>query len=491
MENSGKVSLRRQSSFSRQPVLAVPMVGFARCKKIVCIGVFFAAGVLCGHIFTLLANRSGMSSAHTEHEQPAAKRAALIAEAEKRGAEEALLSRKKDMSLQFRDYQPRHIFINCGGTFPKNVDLFIDTYPSSHKFVIFSFIPDATYAPLYSVYPSHTLVSPAACDSANGSTRMELKSVTGESRQRSVPTVDIGQWVKDNTHTDEHIVLKIDASVDVEKSIAKRLAETSAIEWVNKFYTATKDQGVVDFYHKEFQKRGEEVMTWDEVNGTYGDYKGINPTRNPPSGNSIVKECGNAKLKQFPLFLYAAETTPALNRTLTLLKTLSESRSRRLPVALFLPTSFIKTYRLLLESLFSNMDGGLYINQTVPLTGKEEEDDVIFSPIRNQVVAAENRFSSVGLILQNVLAGKAVQSPVVEKLVRERHYNIFVKVLEIQQNQNDGASPIKIPTITDYEAPVLDISRPGTEASVLFLLNRYSKDILPLTECLKYVHSAG
>ncbi|XP_067657614.1 uncharacterized protein [Haliotis asinina] len=484
MEKSENISLSRQSSFSR---LAAPMVGFARCKKMTCIVVFFAVGVFCGHIFTLLVNRSKLPSADTENIPPAAKRAALIAEVEKRGAEEAR-SRKKDMSIQFRDYQPRHIFINCGGT-PKSVDLFVDTYPSSHKFVIFSFIPDATYAPLYSVYPSHTLVSPAACDAATGSTRMDLKSLTGETRQRSVPSVDISQWIKDNTHTDEHIVLKVDVSADVEKSIAKRLVETSAIEWVNKIYSSTKDQSVVDFCNKEFQNRGEKVETWDEVRGTYGDYKNINPTRNPPSGNSVVKECGNAKLNQHPLFLYASETTPALNRTLTMLKTLSDSRNRRLPASLFLPTSFIKTYRVLLESLFSNLDGGLFLNQTVQMTGKEEEDDIIFSPIRNQVVAAENRFSSVGLILQYVLAGKAVQPSAVQKLVQERHYNVFVKIIEMPPNEHDGA--LKIPTITDYETPVLDISRSGSEKRVLYLLNRYEKDILPLTECLKYMHSAG
>ncbi|XP_041370380.1 uncharacterized protein LOC121384178 [Gigantopelta aegis] len=477
-----KITLPRQMSFSNRNSI----MGLGHWKRLLCLVILFTTGLVCGHFIhtAFIPRREVIVPHNVAVDKPVADRRP------RHEAGSSIMGRpglgiKKDLSIQFRDYIPRLIFINCGGTLPRSVKLFLDTYPNSHQFVIFSFISDEVLSPLYEQFPNHKLFAPLACAATNGTVSVKMrKFASNVTTNVTVPTFDIALWIKESSHPDEHIILKIDAEPNVEKAIVARIVETGALEWIDQFYTTSTREDVVEFNKKEFSKRSQDVLLWDD-NGTYSDFLKQNPSKNLPLRKNVIKACGNSTKGYHSIFLYASKISRNLNISLILLTELRKTFPSKLPMGLFLPYDFVLSYRERLESMFSIVDIGAYVDNVYPL-GENLTDSVHYLQIRNVLVAMENRFMDANGLLENVLAGNGMDETLLAKLISDRNCNVFVKTVDITNMRlmNFEQMP-KLPTRSDLQILSIDISEPNTELLVLYLFKQFGYKILPLADCLK------
>ena len=63
---------------------------------------------------------------------------------------------------------PRKILLDCGANTASTVDLFRETYPGGHDFIIHSFEIDDRLAPYFAPYANHVLHCPMGVSNKNG-----------------------------------------------------------------------------------------------------------------------------------------------------------------------------------------------------------------------------------------------------------------------------------------------------------------------------------
>ena len=472
-----KISLSRQASFSSRSAIA----GLGQWKRLLCLVVLFIVGLVCGHF---------IHAAFLPRQQMAAVRSGKpLAVRQPRHQSESSAGRpgqsiKKDFSVQFRDYIPRLIFINCGGTLPKSVTLFLDTFPNSRQFVMFSFVSDDTVSPLYAQFSNHQLFTPLVCAAFNGSISIEIsRFASNVTANVTLPSVDIASWIQNSTHPDEHIILKLDTGPSMEKAIVERLVKTGAIEWIDQFYTTTTRQDVVQFDRQQFSTRSQDVLLWDD-DGNYSDFLKQNAPKNPPLRTNVIKECANATKGYHAIFLYASKISYNLNITLALLTELRKTFPNKLPMELFLPYDYVLCYPEHLESIFDVINTGAYVGGTHKV-GDNVTENTTYLQLRNQLVTIENRFSDAKRPLQNVLARGGIDKTILTKLISERNYNVFVGTVDITNIRWENIQQMpELPNIPDLRILSIDISEPNSELLVLHLFRQRGYKILPLADCL-------
>ncbi|XP_078700041.1 uncharacterized protein LOC144926878 [Branchiostoma floridae x Branchiostoma belcheri] len=141
--------------------------------------------------------------------------------------------------------QGRKILLDCGANVASTVQLFRETYPGGHDFIIHSFEIDERLAPFFAPYPNHVLHSPTGVSNKDGNMTAYLESAwspdkgrvsnrdmqwgggtlfawdsekadteTGGRRKLSlrptVPTVDLSRWIKENTEVEDYVIFKLD-----------------------------------------------------------------------------------------------------------------------------------------------------------------------------------------------------------------------------------------------------------------------------------------
>ena len=63
---------------------------------------------------------------------------------------------------------PRKILLDCGANTASTVDLFRETYPGGHDFIIHSFEIDERLTPYFAPYANHVLHCPMGVSDQNG-----------------------------------------------------------------------------------------------------------------------------------------------------------------------------------------------------------------------------------------------------------------------------------------------------------------------------------
>ncbi|XP_066298562.1 uncharacterized protein [Branchiostoma lanceolatum] len=165
---------------------------------------------------------------------------------------------------------PKKVFLDCGANVASSVQLFRETYPDGHNYVIHSFELDERLQPYFAPYSNHVLHCPTAVSDKDGEMTAFSESAwspdkgknngrdmqwgggslfvsedekkdteTGGTRKLSyrkkVPTVDLSRWIQSNFAVEDEIVFKLDVE-GAEYGILKKMLKEDTFRWIDKFY---------------------------------------------------------------------------------------------------------------------------------------------------------------------------------------------------------------------------------------------------------------
>ncbi|XP_048746404.2 uncharacterized protein LOC125658970 [Ostrea edulis] len=468
--------LKRSASVSRQ--LSV-MAGRGRLLKVPIILLSLTIGILCGHLlfrFSSAPIDSGSRGNNFKRHETSQKQ--LDTSFHEPPSEREGLSIKKDMSIQFRDYQPKKYFVNVGGTYPKSIDIFLLTYPDSETFSLVSFIPDVSFAPFYAAFDNHTLISPAWVSAAE-----ELKQEVnlhpfGEKETRvTLPVVDIGAWLQNNTHPDDFVIVKMDVPDDEEEALVKKLVHMEAVEWIDKYYT-TFPEKQLDKLRNISEKYGLPIFGWDERNETFSDFNYVNPMNVPPGASFVKEDCKSTNSSEiFALYFYTTDMSLNTIRALKILRGYGGEKEGKLNAGLFLPFELIISNRELTESLFSVFHGGLFWDL-------QNNRNLSNSQFRNYVVKLSSICSKFQqpMILQYILFSEKNQD-LANYIMSTRHQTVFYKSYDLSSLMSFselGSSNFIPESGTIY---YLDIGQKNNDKLALYYLKNYEEQLISLIKC--------
>lgn len=459
------------------------MAGRGRLLKIPIILVSIFIGVLCGRLLVRFSGGGSGSDSRSRRGD------LLLKELLNRDpddssfhqppAEREGISIKKDMSIQFRDYKPKNYFINIGGTYPKSIEIFLQTYPASEFFSLVSFIPDESYAPFYSAFVDHLLITPAWI-SASEEPREEVNlQPFGEEEETlmAVPVVDFALWLQNNTHPDDFVIVKMDVPNDEEEALMKKLVHTEAVEWIDKYYTTfpenqlNKLQAISELY-------GLQIFGWDEQNETFSDFEDVNPLKVPPGAGFVKRDCKSSNSSDsFGLFLYLNDVSVRSIRTLSMLVDYKSDLEKKLNAGIFVSYDLILSNRDLVESLFLKFQGGLYLDV-------EKCRNMTANQLRNYVTKVSNicaKFQTP-MILQYVMLSEE-NNDVANSIIASRHQTVIFKL-------KDMSSMMSFPVMKSSKflpepgtIYALNIAEDNNDRLAVYLMKNYEEQLISLMKC--------
>ncbi|XP_061178292.1 uncharacterized protein LOC133186919 [Saccostrea echinata] len=465
--------LKRSPSVSRQ--LSV-MAGRGRFLKLPIILVSLTIGILCGHL--LFRFSGSWSDSRSRLRRRGSSQSDSYSSFHVPPSEREGLSIKKDMSIQFRDYQPKNYFINVGGTYPKSIDIFLQTYPESEFFLIVSFIPDVSFAPFYRVFDNHTLISPAWVSATTESVEKITLHPFGEKETMvTLPVVDIAAWLQNNTHPDDFVIVKMDIPDDEEEALMFKLVHTEAVEWIDKYYTTFPEK-----QHHKLQQISElyglQIFGWDEKNESFSDFNDVNPLKVPPGAGFMKEDCKSTNSSEiFALFLYVRDISLKSLHALKMLRGFEIEKKEKPNAGLFLPYDLFLSNRELAEHLFTVFNGGLFWDVQC---NRNMSD----SQFRNSVVKVSNIFSKFQkpMILQNLMFSEKNEE-LAKFIILTRHQTVFHK-------SHDIASMMSFPVLESSKfipdsgiIYSLDIGSDNNDKLALYLLKNYEEQLISLIKC--------
>lgn len=472
-------ALKRSASVSRQ---LFTMAGRGRLLKLPIILVSVSLGILCGHLlFRISGSRSDSRSRESGPR--------LRETSEERDqdsffhqppAEREGISIKKDMSIQFRTHQSKNYFINVGGTYPKSIELFLQTYPASELFSLVSFLPDETYAPFYDAFDDHQLISPAWISATDENEEQVTLQPFGEDETMvTVPVVDLAAWLQNNTHPDDFVVVKMDIPEDEEQALMTKLVHTEAVEWIDKYYTTFPEN-----QHHKLQTISEvyglQIFGWDEMNETFSDFNDVNPVKVPPGAGFVKKDCRSSNsTDMFALFLYVKDLSVKSLRALKILVAYNSETDERLDVGVFLPYDLFVTYGNLAEDLFLKFQGGLYLDV-------EKYRNKTSNQVRNSVIRISNicaKFQTP-MILQYILFSEQNED-VANSIISSRHQTVFYKHDDVSSLmsfpfEDSMMAGFKPKSGTIYS---LSVEENDNEKLAVYLLKQCEEQLISLIKC--------
>ena len=145
----------------------------------------------------------------------------------------------------------KKIFIDGGAHMGNSTSLFINKYPSSHEYKIYSFEPN--YLCKGGVGPNVTLYRNAIWIAdgkgefyinrkktplfQDGSSLIKSKQTGGLTKHNplEVKTIDFSKWIMDTFDKDDYIILKLDIE-GAEYKVIEKMFEDGSIEYIDKFY---------------------------------------------------------------------------------------------------------------------------------------------------------------------------------------------------------------------------------------------------------------
>ena len=466
-----------------------------------CVGLLFSVGVLFGAYL-------GGYFVPDSH--------AILSRKPARGVDAATeggrpgLSIKKDLSIQFRDYIPRHVFIDVSLGPPRSLDLFMETYPDAHKYTLYTFLADNSYQALYAKFPKLNLYPGTVPSTTQKAKTMVVSAggqLSGANRSLPITTINFSAWLKDNVHPDEYVIVKLSTDPQNEEQIVRQLVASEAMEWIDKFYTTSSDTDVVQIAMERFSTRGHEVFLWDDEKYTYSDFDDVNPVINRKQSLRI-SECWvtNDMDTHFAVLLYSSKLNKYSAATLSLLRKLSDKHATRLPVTVFLPIDYVDSKSLCqgLLSLGRQVELGLYLLDSSFSAVRSDDAEERKNRIRNKLVCAEHCLSHGNSTLEDVYtlsraamlqseiqrSGKKVKTQLEDyKLVKEvasdRMYTIMSDVYDVTAMA--GKTRIDFPKVVDESHGgllAMDISVQDTDTAVLQLLTSHISSLIPMSKCV-------
>ncbi|KAI8496930.1 hypothetical protein Bbelb_255850 [Branchiostoma belcheri] len=221
--------------------------------------------------------------------------------------------------------QGRKILLDCGANVASTVQLFRETYPGGHDFIIHSFEIDERLAPFFAPYPNHVLHSPTGVSNKDGNMTAYLESAWSPDKGKvssrdmqwgggtlfawdsekadielggrrklslrpTVPTVDLSRWIQENTAVEDYVIFKLDVE-GAEYDILKKMLADGTFKWVDKYYGEYHPtQPVTGWNEEEMLKlksevntKGKHMLVWKGELRTYQDFNTMNPPLVPGS----------------------------------------------------------------------------------------------------------------------------------------------------------------------------------------------------------------
>ncbi|XP_021361242.1 uncharacterized protein LOC110455433 [Mizuhopecten yessoensis] len=401
---------------------------------------------------------------------------------------------KKDMSVQFRDYVPRKVFVNCGGTFPVTLDLFLNTYPDAHKYDLYTFLPDESYSLFYQTYKRHTLYTPSIVSEENTTVESTNNGFASMVEQRDmIDTVDLPSWILTNLHQDDYVILKLDSKF--EKVIVKNIGSKNAIEWIDKFYTTSEDNETIAAYRDELGKFNKQISFWDNSALTYSDFDTVNPPSIPKGLGTVLSQCVDpTESEKFGLFLFSEQFTKHVNQTVNLL--ITYAGERKVGVSVFLPRDFFRSIpSRSLRELSEIVTLGLFIgkeNQTGDGTNTTEEDNE-FNTYRNiYVEAASQVHHHTESTLQYVMVSSTTGADVCRRLSQSRQVIVFNETKHITHHSQTvlQSSTLTMDMIGRNPGEILavDLMKDNAAIITLYMTKRFEPWLVPASKCQPLVN---
>ncbi|XP_038050935.1 uncharacterized protein LOC119724099 [Patiria miniata] len=217
---------------------------------------------------------------------------------------------------------PRKILLDCGGNVASTVLLFRETYPGGQDYIIHSFEIDDRLSPYFKPYDNHHLHCPVGVAGQNGnltaysemvwspskglnhgadmqwgggslfvSSKEKQNEKTGGYRQlsyrKTIPVIDLSQWIVDNFSKDDYIIFKLDVE-GAEYAILRKMIDNNVMAYIDKFYGEYHDWQPTGWskadkaqIRTDIKKAGFSMIDWVGERRKYSDIEKMNPIKVP------------------------------------------------------------------------------------------------------------------------------------------------------------------------------------------------------------------
>ena len=176
----------------------------------------------------------------------------------------------------------RKVFLDAGANIGSSIDLFLNKYPNSNEYEIFSFecnpklvnILNKKYSKKATIIPFAVYNREDTLDfyiGADVSSTLRSDKISGNVKKSNfvkVKTIDLSKYIFDNFKKEDYIILKLDIE-GTEYDVLPHLIKTGAIDYINELYgeyhylkltTMTKE--VHDNLILELEKKGFKMKNW-------------------------------------------------------------------------------------------------------------------------------------------------------------------------------------------------------------------------------------
>ncbi|XP_038076929.1 uncharacterized protein LOC119744837 [Patiria miniata] len=230
----------------------------------------------------------------------------------------------------------RKILLDCGANVASTVQLFRETYPNGHEYIIHSFEIDDRLAPYFKPYRNHHLHCPVGVAGKDGnmtayseaawgpdkglnngkdmqwgggslfvSNHEKADAKTGGVRKLSyrklIPTVDLARWIKDTFTLEDYIILKLDVE-GAEYDILRNMVDHGAFDYIDKYYGEYHDSQPTGWskadkvkLREDIKNAGFTMIDWVGERRTYTDFESIHtvkvPAGTPGTAGQIYSRC--------------------------------------------------------------------------------------------------------------------------------------------------------------------------------------------------------
>lgn len=396
--------------------------------------------------------------------------------------ERAQANLKKDLSRSFVNGSSRLVFINCGGTLPTTLDLFLQTYPQASDYHIVTILPDASYAPLYGKYSKHTMMAGSIAMSSDNPVGIETKTLGSyEKSSHKSKAIDLATWIKENFSVEDYVILKLDNPFGEE--IAKSLMTSSAYNRIDKFYTTSMDSYTVERLKTIFQDKVPQVLVW--MDDTYSDFQELNPPAGEIKGK-IIRECTVKDNQTLTLLFYASRFNMAVIDAVKCL--LDFAVLNNIVLDVFLPDDFYQGNYIYYQKFSKNIVFGSFKDTADLGNMKNRGHESLENTIRNGLIFTEGLLAKNGLALTEVLLNQVVPVNDISliKLAKSRRHNIVTEIQDITGNINLLMNEKKFDVMKEGKGKILalDISNTHGDYLALFILNKHLSNIYNLADCI-------
>ncbi|XP_035696579.1 uncharacterized protein LOC118430004 isoform X2 [Branchiostoma floridae] len=343
----------------------------------------------------------------------------------------------------------RKILLDCGGNVASTVQLFRETYPDGKDYVIHSFELDDRLAPYFAPYSNHVLHCPTAVSNKDGNMTAYAESawspgkgktsgrdmqwgggtlfahkkeiqdnITGGSRRltyrRTVPTVDLSRWIKENTNVDDYVIFKLDVE-GAEYDILTKMLKEDTFRWIDKYYGEYHGWQSVAGWNKadkaqlieEVETKGKPLLRWTGEKRTYEDFDVLHPKLVGSVGKPgvVYSNCiGSAqKRPKLALVVQVGMNAKSARKLVTTLA----AHTSNIPLALFVYGDFVELFPQQVEDWAERFTIGMREGQPFP-----PGHFALQAPgwIRFSLVSAIERHRDIGLQSTLYLAENVTKS---------------------------------------------------------------------------------